>query len=442
MMMKMELDQSTKLPESVDVLVIGAGIVGLASAYHIKQRNPSLRVLLIEKAQAAGQGDTAKSAAGVRNIFSSEISRELSDSSIAFYKAVQEKRGIPLGLRFISYLWLMTENQFHQFQESDEKMTKSGDFKIWMADELKSKMPRFRATLDRNDKEIQMMGLEDIAAGIQGIRCGIIAVEKLVSFYEDEFRKSGGEIAYGLPVEKIIVDPVKRIGIEGEPFEWQNKAIVGARTPRGEIRVRLKTVIALGAWGRELLDPIGVDCHMNPVRKMLFVLRAPKIEPLLNTPGFNKDNVIPLTILPKSGVYVRPVLEERSLYTSMTEGIGHSFVGSENPPVDERLYVYNVNPVLSAYFPDLRGIRPYTAWAGRQDWSSTDKNPYVFEKANAIIAIGTTGNGISKADAIGRIVAGLTLGEQKVELYGNLKFDASKVDVATRVIQPEIFALA
>ena len=43
-----------------DVLVVGAGIVCLASAYHIKRQEPSVKVLVIEKAPAPGQGDTAK----------------------------------------------------------------------------------------------------------------------------------------------------------------------------------------------------------------------------------------------------------------------------------------------------------------------------------------------------------------------------------------------
>jgi glycine/D-amino acid oxidase-like deaminating enzyme len=399
-----------------------------------------LKVLIIDKAHAAGQGDTAKSAAGLRNIFSSAISRELSSTSIAFYEEVQNNRGIQLGLRFISYLWLMTETQLRLFRQSDGSMSKSSDFKLWMANELQERVSNFKPVLDKSDKEI--MGLEDIAAGIQGRRCGIIAIEKLVAFYEDEFRKLGGMIEYGLPAEKMIIDPERRIGIEGEPFEWQQKIISGAKTPRGEIRARLKTVVAPGAWGKMLLDPIGVNCHMNPVRKMIFVLRGPKVQTLFNTPGFNEDNILPLTVLPRGGVYLRPVPGEGSFYASMTEGIGHPYVGSENPPVDDQFYTYNLNPVLSAYFPVLRGVKPHSAWAGRQDWSATDKNPYVFEKANVVIALGTSGNGVMKADAIGRVVAGITFGEADVELFGGTKFDATKIGVTRRVIEPETFALA
>jgi glycine/D-amino acid oxidase-like deaminating enzyme len=432
---------NSEFPETVDVLVVGAGIVGLASAYHIKRRDPSLKVLVVDKASAAGQGDTAKSATSIRNIFTSEISRSLSNATIDFYEDLQEKQGVPIGLRLIGYLWMMTASQFHQFQRCERDVRKSGvELRIWTPSELQNKLPGFRPSLDRSDSESQLTGLEDIVAGVQGLRCGILSVEYLVSFFEDEFRKLGGQVAYGLPVDRILVEPENKVGIEGEPFEWQKKKITGVRTPRGNIRARMKTVIAPGAWGRQLLDPIGIDSHMYPVRKMIFVLRGPKVEPFFRTKGFNKYDILPFTVLPK-GVYLRPVPGERSVYASMSEGLGNPLAASEDPAVDERFYIYNVNPVLSTYFPDLAGLRPSSMWAGRQDLSSTDKNPYVFENSNAVIALGTTGNGIMKADSIGRIVSSLVFEEREAELYGGRRFDVSKLGVGTRVIEHETLTL-
>lgn len=435
------MTQNRELPDNVDVLVIGAGIIGLASAYHIKERNPSLEVLVVDKAPAAGQGDTAKSAASVRNVFTSEISRTISSSTIAFYEHLQENRGVSLGLRFISYLWMMTANQFRQFQNFEQDLRRSEiELRIWTANELQQMIPSFRPFLDRNDPEVKMMGLEDVVAGVQAPRCGIVSPERLVSFYEEEFRKAGGQVAYNLPVERILVEPEGKLGIEGEPFEWQRKVITGVKTARGQIKSRMKTVIALGAWGRELLDPIGIDCHMHTVRKMIFVLKGPKVQPLFNTSGFNRYNMLPFTILPK-GAYLRPEPGGGSLYTAMSEGLGNSFAVPENPPADERFYMYNLNPVISTYLPDLKGIRPSSMWAGRQDLSSTDHNPYVFERANSIIALGTSGNGIMKADSISRIVTAIVFGEKEAELFGGKRFDVTRLGVTSRVIEREAFTL-
>jgi len=418
-------------------LVVGAGIIGLASAYHIKLQDPSANVLIVDKAPAAGQGNTAKSAGGVRNLFSSEISQTLADTSISFYADQQEKRGIDLGLRLIGYLWLVSGRQFKKFESIEDNLHRAGaQFKLWNADELLEMMPDFRPMLDADDPETRIMNLDDVAMGIQGIRSGIVDVEKLVRFYEEQFRNLRGNVLYGVPVERLLVEPRRRIGIDGEPFEWQDKVISGVKTPRGEIRAR-KLVIAPGAWGRELLDPIGVDCHMNPVRKMIFVLRGSKAEGLLMTRGFNEYGIMPLTILPKGGVYLRPVPREAAFYTAMTEDLGRAFAKSEYPAVEESFYIHNLNPVLSKYFPTLKGLRPSNMWAGRQDWGSMDRNPYVFERGGAVIALATAGNGISRADAIGRIVAALSRGEKEARLYGAKKFEASKLGELNRVIERE-----
>lgn len=436
------MSDSTSLPEGVpDVLVVGAGVIGLASAYYIKRAAPSARVLLIDKAPAAGQGDTAKTAAAVRDMFSSEISRTLAQTTICYYEDLQRMHDVDLGLEFIGYLWLMLEKQFQQFGAMQENMRRDGlQFRVWSAEELREKIPGFRPSLNHSDPETQTMNLRDITGAVQGLRCGIIAAERVVKFYEEEFCRLGGVPVYSLPVEKLLVVPRSRLGIDGEPFEWQQKIITGVKTPRGEIRAR-KIVIAPGAWGRELLDPIGLDSHMNPVRKMIFVLKGQKAESLLATRGFNEEGVLPVTVLPVCGLYLRPNPREGSFYSAMSEGLGRSFALTEDQSAEESFYIYNISPVLSNYFPVLKGVRPSSMWAGRQDWSCTDKNPYIFDKGNAIIVLGTSGNGIMKADAVGRVVAALSRGEEVAELHGGRKFEVSKLGVADRVIEHENFAL-
>jgi len=87
-----------------DVLVVGAGIIGLSSAYHIKRAHPELSVLIIDRGSAAGQGDTAKSNAALRDTFTSTTNRTLARSTIDFYKHVQSDLGFNLNLDMVGYL--------------------------------------------------------------------------------------------------------------------------------------------------------------------------------------------------------------------------------------------------------------------------------------------------------------------------------------------------
>ena len=58
----------TKKPK---VIIVGAGILGLASAYHLLQDHPDLDLLVVERLPGPGRGNTARSAAAYRDMFSS-----------------------------------------------------------------------------------------------------------------------------------------------------------------------------------------------------------------------------------------------------------------------------------------------------------------------------------------------------------------------------------
>jgi len=55
-----------------DAVVIGAGILGLATAYYMKKENPGHRILVVERLSGPGQGSTAKSAGMFRAFFYSK----------------------------------------------------------------------------------------------------------------------------------------------------------------------------------------------------------------------------------------------------------------------------------------------------------------------------------------------------------------------------------
>ena len=77
-----------------DVLIIGAGIIGLSTAYHMKQSAHELNVFVIDRNVAPAQGDTAKNQGGVRDVFTSDVNRLLAKSSIDFWRQVQYEKHV------------------------------------------------------------------------------------------------------------------------------------------------------------------------------------------------------------------------------------------------------------------------------------------------------------------------------------------------------------
>jgi len=290
------------------------------------------------------------------------------------------------------------------------------------------------------DEEAKIFGLENIDKGLLGQKCGGLDVDALVNFYEDAFKKLDGKILFNTTVSELILKPEKRLGIHGEPFVWQDKRIVGVKTNRGEYYGD-SIILAPGAWANILLDRIGIDSHTKPKKRQVFVVGGPSLYPLLNVKGFNGQNILPFTILPTHPrIYIRPCGREKSFWVGCADDIGRAFMLEDNPEAEESYY-YQLYQLLRKYFPHFENVRPMNMFAGLYEMNTIDGNPYIFEEAGAIIAVGASGSGIIKADAIGRIVAALYNGEKKAELFGGRGFRVSDLGVEKRKVEKEEFIL-
>lgn len=429
------------MKDKFDMLVVGAGIVGLSCAYHTKLQNPDLEVVVVDKASAAGQGDTAKSAGAFRNVFTSEVNRLLADTSIDFYRHIQQDLGFNLDLDFVGYLWLLTEEEFGRLEGLLDLVRREGvEVKIWEREDLREMISGMNMEFAENDEEARILELGSIFKGMQGIKCGTVSADLVVNFYEQEFKKIGGSVKYNTNVESLLLEPASKLGIPGEPLLWQDKRIVGVKTNAGTMLAET-TIVATGRWSNQLLDSVGMDARMKPKKRQIFSLRSPKIEALLNTKGFNEHNTMPFTILPRAGVLMRPEPAERGFWIGGADELGRPFMFEEDPQAERDYYTYSIYPILSKYFPQFRDVAPTNMWAGQYDVNTLDANPHVFEEASAILAVGLSGSGIMKADAVGRTVAALHARKEYAELYGGRKIKVSRLGVAERDVGVERFVL-
>jgi FAD-dependent oxidoreductase domain-containing protein 1 len=427
--------------QEFDVIVVGAGIVGLASAYHILSQDPGCRVVVVEKATSAGQGDTAKTVAGIRNTFTSEVNRLLSETSIDFYKHVQEELKFDLRLDFVGYLWLLTAELAAQVEPLVHRMKKDGvALRVWQPDQLSKMLPQSRLTIDSDDQEAKIMGLSSIAMGLQGLKCGTLAAEKLVEFYEREIRKLGGSMQYGERVNSFILEPRHKLGLPHEPLVWQDARVEGVVTNRGEIRAE-QTVLAAGSWSTDLLNNLGIDSHVRTKKRQVFALKGTGVSNLLFSKGFNKQGVLPMTLIPPRLIYLKPNRSEATFWVGVSDYVGRPFTFDDEPTAEDDFYAYNIYPIMSHYFPHFENVRPFSKWAGYYDLNTIDGNPYIFEDSGLIVADGTSGSGMMKADAIGRIVAAALAKKDIATLYGGRHFRVGKLGIETRQVEREEFVI-
>jgi len=144
-----------------DVVIVGAGIVGLSVGYHIKSANPKLDVVIVDKRGAAGQGSTAKSAAAFRCLFASRTNFALADSSAEFYRHVQDDLKFDLKLRWAGYLWFFDEDGYHKMLPVLKELGNKGfQYKEYEEADLRRKLGMKTSFVD--DEEAKMMGLGSV----------------------------------------------------------------------------------------------------------------------------------------------------------------------------------------------------------------------------------------------------------------------------------------
>ena len=422
----------------LDVLVVGAGVIGLSAAYHIKEANPDLSVLVIDRKSSPAQGDTAKSMAGVRDTFTSEVNRLLAGSSIDFYKHVQSELGFNLNLELVGYLWLLTESEFREFESIKPMMQQEGiRFRILEREHLTTLLPDLM--LDPSSHQSKLIGLDRIHKAVHGLDCGTIAPDLVAKYFENQYRKLGGQFQFGVEAKALRLVAKNSLDLPGEPFVWQDKRIAGVETNHGPILADT-TVVAAGARAPMLFDPIGIDCHIKPKKRQVFQLRNNNLDRLLNSKGFNEQNMIPFTILPK-GVCVKPVKGERGFWITASDDIGRAFSFEEEPIPEEAYFTMNIYPILSEYFPCFTNLRPTNSWAGLYDINSLDATPIVEKINGCILTTGMSGSGIMKADAVGRLTAALLNDQDTAMLYGGQSISTSRLGLTNRNIGKEQFVL-
>ncbi len=420
--------------------------MGMAAAYHLKKNNPQKQVLVIERYGSPGQGNTGRSNAMFRNTFSSTDNQILSNSSIDFYVHVQEELGVDIGLQKIGYLWLMSDAQLSSSEPYLRGMERNGVEITRQSREDLSRLLPSMATSFKNDEEASLMNLPPVDGGVFGSKCGRLDPDKLVRYYAGEFARAGGVFLFNTDAKSLVVGPSKRLGIEGEPFVWQDHKFEGVSVNSAADRVVEAETIVLagGAWENELLEPVGIESHVKAKKRQLFSVHAKgsSLEGLLHTKGFGPLSLIPLVILPKSGVHFKPVSEEDVFWVACEDEVNREFIDRpdhdlETYRAEKGYYERGIYPILTSYFPAFRGAEMKAMWAGLYSYNTIDNLPFAFKDRNLIVVGGDSGSGIMKGDSLGRIVDALYRDESEAMLYGEVRYRTSKIGFEKRGVERE-----
>ncbi len=403
-----------------DTIIVGAGVLGASTAYHLKRLDPDRNVLLVEKEKRPGAGNTSRSAALYRNIFSSVASKKLATSSIKYYLEL----GSEVQMDPIGYLWMFSERQ-------------------WKGSK------RAVSTLDNEIDEVEILGPADISSllnintegkgpfpevgyGIFGHLCGSLSGMGLAQHYAGRFLELGGVIRNSTEIDGLILK-----GASSSFSPWDEAGLKSISTRDGKEIKAKDFIFTMGAWSQDLLGRYGIFTGTLPKKRQLFGI---KVEDPYQIAGDVDLDKVPALILPAGGTYVKPILHRNMMILGLADDLGQPY-SIEGPYHDEEHFNRGIVPVIEHYFPDLKDWELKMKWAGHYSYHWPDKNPVIESVQNITWAAGTSGSGIMKADAVGRITASKVLKIKTADLFNGSKMHVSDLSLKDRNVENESFVI-
>jgi len=361
------------MPETADVVVIGAGVMGASTAFRLAERG--LNVTVVEKGVVAG-GSTAKSSAIIRQHYSNEITARMALFSLRVFQHFAEIVGGECGFRPTGFLILASADQ--------------------------------AAGMQANLALQQAVGIQTrllTTAELRELAPGLAAAEEVVAAYEPE---SG----YADPVltTTSFMDAARRLGArvhqqtEVTGLRFQGDRVTGVITTRGEIAAGA-VVNTAGPWGARVARMAGLELPLQPCRVQIALFAPP--------PGHHP---IPLVVADfVHAIYHRPETGAMTLVGSIdpAEANDHADPDAYNEYVDTT-FVLDTGERLARRFPYMEAGSSRPGYAGIYD-VTPDWHPIIDEPipgSGFFVAVGHSGHGFKLAPAVGVMVADLVTGQK------------------------------
>ena len=340
----------SELPARADAVIVGGGVMGASTAFHL--RRLGVRDVVLLERDVLASGSTSRSAGGIRAQFADELNVRIALRSLDEFEAFQELTGADISFRQHGYLFLLdAPDDVAAFREALALQQALG-------------VPSRELTPAGAAELVPQLALDGVLAATYCPRDGYATPEAVVQGYASA---SGATVLQGCALTGVDV---------------RGGRIAGVETARG--RIATDTVVCCaGMWSKEVGALAGAVLPVEgEARSKWFTPQDGGLPERL-----------PLTIDFSSGFYFH------------REGPGLAFGGRERSLED-------VAEAAARRLPVLAELPVQSSWWGWYD-VSPDWNALVGELAEPsrfLYATGFSGHGFQQAPAVGEHLAELVTG--------------------------------
>jgi sarcosine oxidase subunit beta len=228
------------MPDTADVIVVGAGIMGASTAYHLARRGYG-RIVVLERG-AVCSGSTALASGGIRHQYANRIGIELTRQSIVVYENFEAEFGVDPQFHQNGYLILQqTAEERAVYAESAARQRALGvDTRVLAPDEVGALCPYLRT--------------DDLVSATYSPRDG----------FADPYLVTTAIAARARELGAVIEQDQEVVGFTRRP---RGAAV---RTRQREIEAPV-IVIAAGCWSGLVGRLAGAEIPVLPRRRCKFI---------------------------------------------------------------------------------------------------------------------------------------------------------------------------
>jgi len=344
-----------------DIVIIGAGIMGLSVAYHLAKHERAKNVVVLDASYLCG-GASGRNGGGVRAQWSSEPLIRLMQESLALCREFAREHRINTWFRQGGYLFLARD------AEQQKKLAESVSLQNQCGLSTRLLEPREIAEI------VPELSTEGVAVASYNPDDAVVFPWPFVWGYAEGARALGVEVNTFTRV----------VG-----FETRGRTITRVVTDRGNIATNV-VVNAAGALSPEVARLLGVELPNRPHRHEIC-----SSEPL-------KPWLTPLVADLGDGLYF-----SQSTRGEIVGGIGNEKVPEGADQQSSYRFLALYSRALLRACPILGSVKILRQWAGLYD-RTPDNNPIVgpIDEVDGFFQVsGFVGHGFMMAPVIGKLLA-------------------------------------
>ncbi|MER7787142.1 FAD-binding oxidoreductase [Streptomyces sp. NPDC097640] len=376
------------VPPAADVVIIGGGVMGVRTAFHLAEAGVA-NIVVVER-RDLGSGSSGKPIGGVRAQFSDPLNIELGSRSLRAYRDFPRRPGADIRLDTVGYLFLLTSDR------------QAADFEAGVAVQNGLGVPSRMIGPGEAQRLCPYLGTDGLVAAAHSPADGHARPALVVRGYARAAARAGVTFATHTAVTGI---------------DTTGDRVTAVHTDRGRIACAT-AICAAGAWSAEIGAMAGVGLPVRPVRRQL-AFTAPLTPPAPR---------IPFTIDFSSTAY----------FHNSDDGLLFGLADPDQPDGFDTTWTPEWLELFRAAVrhraPALADMETAGGWAGLYE-VTPDHNALIGrsrELGNFLYATGFSGHGFLQAPAVGEVMRDLHLEREPCVDIAPLSADRFRTGTGTR----------